>query len=453
MKDSRQDIERRLDAARARAAERIAALHDRISLTEYRALVKTVDGSEVWSDALQRALDEHQVVAIPARGEPYFLDRQIVIGSDRRIEADGATLRQTPSCRVLMLRNRSCADGTHAPIRGVKRDANISIRGGRWEEARSERAGYGKSGMFDEARSLFGVSTLFLFNNMEDLTLEDVTFAHTGGFAVQIGDVTGAFFERIRFDSCYADGLHINGNTENLLCRDVKGEVGDDLVALNAYDWQNSSVNFGPIKTALCQGLELAETSRYKALRIEPGRYFYDDGSSVDCSISDAIFRDVRGIRTFKLYYQTPRYRLGEAPERGGVGSADNLFFEDVAVDLCAPIDAFDEYLRSDPVRGSIAAFELGANIGRIRLENIDLTLHREQLPCSYLLCCGPKSIVYEGDEIFDPYVSCRVGRLELRGIRVNGQPASSAEGLVREIDLTALHGGRGQIEQIVFEK
>ena len=59
MKDSRQDIERRLDAARARAAERIAALHDRISLTEYRALVKTVDGSEVWSDALQRALDEH----------------------------------------------------------------------------------------------------------------------------------------------------------------------------------------------------------------------------------------------------------------------------------------------------------------------------------------------------------------------------------------------------------
>lgn len=34
MKDSRQDIERRLNAARGRAAERIAALHDRISLTE-----------------------------------------------------------------------------------------------------------------------------------------------------------------------------------------------------------------------------------------------------------------------------------------------------------------------------------------------------------------------------------------------------------------------------------
>lgn len=44
MKDSRQDIERRLNAARARAAERIAALHDHVSLTEYRALVKVVDG-------------------------------------------------------------------------------------------------------------------------------------------------------------------------------------------------------------------------------------------------------------------------------------------------------------------------------------------------------------------------------------------------------------------------
>ena len=73
-----------------------SGLTDRVELTDYSELVRTENGLEVWSDALQRALDEHQVVAIPARGEPYFLDRQIVIGSDRRIEADGATLRQTP---------------------------------------------------------------------------------------------------------------------------------------------------------------------------------------------------------------------------------------------------------------------------------------------------------------------------------------------------------------------
>lgn len=35
----------------------------------------------------------------------------------------------------------------------------------------------------------------------------------------------------------------INGNTMNLLCRDIKGQVGDDLVALNACDWQDSSVD------------------------------------------------------------------------------------------------------------------------------------------------------------------------------------------------------------------
>jgi hypothetical protein len=41
------------------------------------------------------------------------------------------------------------------------------------------------------------------------------------------------------------------------------------------YDWQNSSVNFGPMHTVLCEDLVLSADSRYKALRIEPGMYRY----------------------------------------------------------------------------------------------------------------------------------------------------------------------------------
>lgn len=441
MNEIKQQIYTKLDAAKARAESLIASLGDPISLDEYRSLVRTEGGRELWSEALQAALDEHEIVVIPARSEPYYIDRQILIGSNRRIEASGATIRQTPECTLLMLRNRSSANGTHAPIGVTEKDSNISISGGRWEESRTKRAGYGSSGKYDEARSFYGVSTLFFFNNMENLTLTNVTIAHTGGFAVQIGDIKGAFFEHIRFDSCYADGLHINGNSENLICRDVQGEVGDDLVALNAYDWQDSSVNFGPIRTVLCEELELSGSSRYKALRIEPGCYYYDDGSEVDCSLSDAIFRNIRGIRTFKLYYQTPRYKLGSAPERGSVGSADNLFFEDIAVDLCAPIDEFDDYLNSDPIRGSFAAFELGANIGYMSLDGIELTLYKKKYPFSYLLCCGPKSIISDGYEIFDPYLSSRIERLDLASISVNGKRVDNIDGLLREIEFDDIDG------------
>ena len=87
----------------------------------------------------------------------------------------------------------------------------------------------------------------------------------------------------------------------------------DDLVALNAYDWLNSSVNFGPQRYILCEDLELVRlpgVSAYPAIRIQPAKYRYADGSIVDCAISDVIFRRVKGITTYKMYLQTPRYTI-----------------------------------------------------------------------------------------------------------------------------------------------
>ena len=398
----------------------LTELPDTVSLSDYSYL--SHDG--IWTAALQSALDEHQVVIIPARDEPYLIDDTIVIPSDRSIRAGGAVLRLTPECDVIMLRNSSTADGTHRPI-AAKPDSNISIIGGRFEESRSKRGGYGTSGKYDKERSFYGVSTLFFFNNLEHLTLTDVTFAHTAGFALQTGDAKSLVFEHIRFEDCYADGLHINGNTSDILCRDIKGQVGDDLVALNVYDWQNSSVDFGPMRYVLCDGLELSSGSRYEALRIEPGRYFYDDGSISECSLSDAVIRNVRGIKTFKLYYQTPRYRIGKAPERGMVGRLDDIYFEDIVIDLDSPLDRFPEYMDSDPVRGRFAAFELGADAGRISFENIDLTLH-EEFPLSTLVLVGPKSVRTGDFEIFDPYISCTVDELVFDNITINGRPAES---------------------------
>ena len=443
-------------AAAASAAEKCkliaSSISDACSLDDYSSLVRRdVDGREIWTDALRRAVSEHNTVVIPPRYLPYYIDGQIVLSSLTRIVAHGATIIQTPDCKLLMLRNASAADGTHKPVSG-RRDCGIFIEGGRWEESRTRRGGYGTSGMFDESRSFYGVSSLFYFSNLDCLSIIGATFAHTAGFAVQVGDVSDCVFEDIAFDSCYADGLHINGGTKRCLCRNISGEVGDDLVALNAYDWQNSSVNFGKIEDVWCENLDLAESSPYKAMRLETGIYRYDDASRVDCAIDGAVIRHVRGIRTFKLYFQTPRYKIGETPEWGEVGSASSLYFDDVTVDLAAPLDGFDEFTKSDPVRGSFAAFELGANIGLLSLENIDLKLYQDKFPYSYLVCCGPKSVRVDVYEIFDPYLSSETKRLVMQGIIVNGLRINSTDDLVREIEFYDVNcdgnsTGRGKID------
>ena len=436
------------------------------SLEDYRSLARADMQDDVpitvWSDAFRKALDENEILRIPASDEVYYIDRPILIPSDRRITADdGAVIRLKKGVSTLMFRNVHTVDGTHAPIVSDCRDRNIAIIGGRWEESLEGRRGYGRSGMYDENRSYYGVSTCMFFNNMDGLTLRNMTFAHCGGFAVQTGDITGMDIDNITFVKCYADGLHLNGNTENVSVTNIRGQVGDDLVALNMYDWQNSSVDFGPTKTVLCENLELSADSGYKALRIEPGVYYYDDGSSVDCGLYDAIIRNVRGINTFKLYYQTPAYRIvGGEPERGGPGSGDYLFFEDITIDLNAPIDGFREYTESDPVRGAFAGFEFGANIGHLFFENIDLTLYPEKFPYSYLFCVGPKSCVTNNGavEVFDPYVSCEVGTVELKNIRVNGEEPDDIAPYIRAVTFEDINGdgrssGTGVIANVVYTK
>jgi len=442
--------------------EEAVALSDACLLSDYSNLSRTESYGRVWTEALQAALLEHEVVVIEPSEDIYYIDNTVVIPSCRRIEALGAVVRLAPECEVLMLRNEHTKNGTHEAFDTSDRDRNISIRGGRWEESRNKRAGYGASGRYapktadERERPFYGVSTCMFFNNIEGLTLCDMTFAKTAGFSVQTGDAKNCVFENIGFESCYADGLHVNGRTENLYIHHLFGEVGDDLVALNAYDWQDSSVDFGPIRCVWCEDLTLSESSRYKAIRIEPGIYAYRDGSKVDCGLFDAVFKNIKGIRTFKLYFQTPQYSIGKTPEWGDVGSADNLFFEDITIDLRSPIDGFDVYKESDPVRGSFAAFEIGANVGYISFENIDITLYKEKYPLSYLVCVGPKSVVHNGKEVFDPYLSSGVDVISIKNLTVNGEKPEDASAYVKTVAFDDVNGdgastGRGRVGEIRY--
>lgn len=379
---------------------------------------------------------------------------------EQRLLADRAVIRLVLDCDLLMLRNEHVVDGTHVAINTPLHDQNITVIGGTWEKCHTAHTEYGSSGrVFPRTANkpdFYGVFACMLFNNMEGLSIFDVTVSHAGDFAIQIGNVKKTHFENIWFKECYADGVHVGGNCENLIVRRIFGEVGDDIVAFNAYDWQTSSVTFDPIRNVLCEQVYTAPTGLYRAFRLVPGVYIYDDGEKVDCAVIDMIVRQVYGIRTFKLYFQTPPYWIGSVPERGEVGTLDRVFFEDIDVTLDAPIDAFPAYCAGDPVRGAFAAFEIGAKVGYLSFEGVSLQVDHKKYPYAYFLAIGPKSIVCADMEAFDPYVHACADTIVLKGLTVNHVGVSDVRPFVREIAFDDINRdgvstGKGEIRNLIY--
>lgn len=427
---------------------------------------KDIDGKRfrVWTKALQAALDAHSVVRIDPSPETYYIDGPVYMPSGRRILARGARIQLTPGCRTVLLRNIHVTDGSNHPEDScVPADENLSVEGGVWAESRDGRLGYGNSGCADADNSLPGVSTCMLFSNVKDLHLKDMEFVNTAGFSVQIGAARNVVTENLHFVRCFADGVHLNGNLENVLVRNSYGYVGDDLVALNPYDWDNSGINFGPARRVFIDGVFSDPDSPYKAIRLQPGVYVYPEGGESHCRIDDLVLRRVKGIKSFKLYLQTPPYRdVPDHPAR--VGSCGSLYFEDMDIDLNGQIDAgLYEGVRHSAGYNIFGAFEILADIEQAEFENIRLTLYRDTLPESCLVSVGPKSMT-GGNlyEVFDPYASCRVKRLRFSGITVNGLPATSPRDLIRVIRMqpnpdfprTFPRGGngRGQVEEVEIQ-
>lgn len=457
--DIRQTVLDTLSEVEAHLRESVASPNSFVSVTAYTHLTRTApDGTVIWTDAFQQALREQECIHIPAAKEPYWIDNTVIIPSNRTITADpDAVIRQCENVKVLMFRNEHPVDGSHYPPNLSQTDCNISITGGRWEESHPYRMGYGKSGMYDEVRSYYGVSTAFLFNNMENLCLRNMTFSHAAGFAIQLGQLRNALIENITFDVCFADGVHVGGNTSNLIIRNICGLVCDDLVALNAYDWKDSSVTFGPMNYVLCEHLR-PHADGHRGMRILTGIYTFDDESQVDCSINNLIVRDVQGIDVFKLFLQTPGYIIGTEPERADVGSGQNLYFEDMLIDLCQPGCSMEPYLNSDPIRGDFGVFEINANLKNVHFRNISVTLHRDVFPLSWFATVGPKSSVSkENCETFDPEFSCLVDGIYFYNITINGERISDLTPYIKEIRFQDINNdgrssGAGTVKNILPE-
>lgn len=414
-----------------------------IILSELGNLVVTPykDG-KIWSEAFSFALKNYDKIIIPAG--KYYTDKSFVVPSNREIIADkNAEIILIKGVKSLLLRNENVIDGSDKPIpRTAVKDKNISITGGIWGEENDERLGYGESGCFDENNSMVGVSTCFLLSNVKNLILKNLTFRHTAGFAIQMGNISDFKVEDICFDSCFADGLHINGGTENGTVKNLYGHTEDDLIALNAYDWDNSSINFGKIENLVVDGVKCESGGDvHKSIRIQPGIYPYKNGEKEDCFIKNLTIKNVSGVACFKMYLQTPAYTT--LPEKNvGVGRMENVRFENVSADTSEPVDKQPNYLSGNTVTGNFATFEIGSNVKNLVFYNVRTILNKAKYPNSYFMTVGPKTQYIEEKklELFDPYVCCTAEGIHFENVYINGDKKDDLNGYIKEISLDNLY-------------
>lgn len=422
--------------------------------------LKSYKNGKICTKAFNFALENFNEIYIP-RGV-YYIDAPLIVKSNTTIRADeNAEIILIKGTKTLLLRNESVLDGSDIKIAdNAPVDNDITVIGGVWGEENDERLGYGASGCFDENDSFKGVSTCFLFSGVNGLTLKNVVFRNTAGFACQIGRINKFEIENVKFENCFADGLHVNGGVKNGTVKNLYGHTEDDLIALNAYDWDNSTINFGCIENVLIDGVK-SESGKnaHKSFRIQPGIYPYKNGETENCYVKNLTVKNVSGVTTFKMYLQTPAYT--RLPEKNvGVGYIENVCFENITADTSSPVDKQPNYLNGDKIVGNFATFEIGSNLKNMRLKNVRVELDRQEYPCSYLITVGPKSqyIKEKRLELFDPYVCATAENIVYDKVFINGEEINDLTPYIKEVKFENLYPselpfGAGKILSVLKEK
>jgi len=339
----------------------------------------------VWSDAIEQSLDEQNALSIPEMPEPVYLDRSIIVGSGARIVVHPQTeirmiIDEVEHC---LIRNKSIVSGQEGPVELCRdADRDIQIEGGIWSDQKNNGAGpqgfrKGKEGL------MLGSQGAIVLSNVENVTIRNVTVKDNSSFGFQIGNARNFLVEGVRVDGT-KDGVHIEGPAEFGIIRDVRGPLaGDDVVALNAWDWRTSSLTFGSITDILVEDIEVEAGSC--AIRVLPGVKLFPDGGTHTCNVERCVFRKIRNCHTFKMYDQ-PNIRCTKDDYAADLGTVADLFFEDIHV---VPLDLTKHHDKS-----KCAVFDLCEHARRLHFESVRLDYVPGGVYPKYLLSVGPKSSI-----------------------------------------------------------
>ena len=405
--------------------------------------------------AINKALEDNACIYIP-KGK-YFIDSSVIVPSNRRIIAHkDAEICTILSCKKVSLRTDCVIDGSYRVIGDDEpRTENVFIEGGLWSTEHNKRGIYGGNGAYDDEDSLHGVHAGMLFSGVRNLWIKNVKFKHVSTFAIQVGRTENFLIEGLKFDECFADGVHLNGDIKNGVVINCMGEAGDDLVALNAYDWPNSTITQGPIEDIVISKIN-SKGKDFNLMRILPGVTSCQNGN-IDCYIKNIIIDNVKGVDTYKMYFQTSGY-VG-TPEGSAIGKMENITIKNLKILKTRPADGTPNYVNADPITGHFGVFELGSNVDGLTLENIkvQLKVQEKYKGLEHFIVVGPKSyyIPERNLEVFDPYVISKVKNLRYKNIKINGKKVENIMEYVKEIKFEKLYdseyaSGYGEIENTI---
>ena len=395
------------------------------NIKDYEALVT----DNIWTKAIQTALDEKKNVYIPYMGHEIIIDGTIFMDSHTNLKVDEKqVIRLKEHTNVCMLRNRNMIPGGHAYTEQVNPDEYITVNGGIW--AAPDNTGL----RMDNLGTIVGGFSEIAFSNARYINVTNATFSHGTSYAVMISNCTNFYVDSIKFDEYKKDGIHIDGPAKFGIISNLDGVgLGDDMVALLAWDWFSSDITNKDIEDILVENIK----GDNNEIRLLTGRKVYRNGKKKDCDIRRCVFENITGIYTYKMYYQ-PNCRnviMGKHFDSAEtVGKMDDIYYENITVPKIRN-SGFNDI----PVYG---IFDILADCKNLNLKNIKLEHSLEELNDKNikLINVGPISATFKytddkskwGD-FFEPDMCCFVEDINLENITFDDVKVTEAEKLVKE--------------------
>ena len=216
--------------------------------------------AKIWSDAIQSALDKHKVVLIPQRSKPYYIDGPLVLRSGNHLLADPkAEIRLKPYFNTCMVRNANMVSGQDGPIDLAKDpDTDIVIEGGVWTTLATapDQTNGNVRGRADLEDTTFGAHGVVVLSNVKGAQIRNLTIRRSKAFGIQIGNCSHFLIHNVFLDDTFRDGIHVEGPARYGMIQGIRGVSSDDLLALNAWDWKQYSMTFGPITDIVVESVQ-----------------------------------------------------------------------------------------------------------------------------------------------------------------------------------------------------
>lgn len=370
--------------------------------------------AEVWTAAMQAALDAQGTLHIPARAQPYYIDGPLVLKSGFKLSADPkAEIRLKPGRNTCMVRNANIVSFNDRPVPADQPlDTDITIEGGIWTTlATSKQEWNGNTrGHSAKVNPAFRTHGVILLQNVRGVSVKNITIRQSRPFGVHLANAHEFVVDGVTLDATRRCGVQVEGPSSDGVIRRIKGDAQDDYVALNAWDWKNYSPSYGPIERIVVEDVtgwpEEKEHEGNIAIRLLPGVKRFDDGTTLDCPIRDITLRRITDIRHFKIYDQ-PNLELGRDTDFSiGVGTVKNLRLEDLTFNRPGQI-------------------QLHANTDGLSIHNV--RVNHPITPDWHLLAIGPLSETRKRGksedpakwvDIFSPDLDCTVRNLTVSGVR-----------------------------------